>query len=245
MRSVAARLSRTLTARPAVPCVSPVLRLKPSEYRIGATSGYRSLLPGYQPSRTLALTVARTDVGGLQYLQARFDFDEAKMDLLKRKLMFCPGEDAIAASCAGVQAHLGLSDEELRKMVIRLPAIIGYNFDSNLRPKLDWLQGTFGLTRQQLLSLVQRHKVLLGSSLEKALIPNVAFWRECFAGLSDAEVHAKILANPRQITQSHSRLRGRAALFDARGIPRALLWGKASYTDQAFSESLQKWVGRE
>ena len=52
------------------------------------------------------------------------------MDLLKRRLLFCPGEEAIAASCAGVQAHLGLSDAELRKMVVRLPSIISLNFEA-------------------------------------------------------------------------------------------------------------------
>ena len=86
--------------------------------------------------------------------------------------------------------------------------------------------------------------MLLSSSLEKALVPNLAFWRECFADLSGPEVCAKVLTAPWNILYSHLRLRERAALLEARGIPRALLWGKVGYTDEAFSKSLEKWAGK-
>ena len=71
----------------------------------------------YQPSRALALTAATTDAVGLQYLQTRLGLDEPEMAAMERKLMFCPDDDRIRSSLDGLQGHLGLSDDELRKMV--------------------------------------------------------------------------------------------------------------------------------
>ena len=40
--------------------------------------------------------------------------------------------------------------------------------------------------------------------------------------------------------RAQARLQARAALFDAQGIPRPLLWGKAAYTD----EKLEAWLAK-
>ena len=74
-------------------------------------------------------------------------------------------------------------------------------------------------------------------------MPNLAFWRACFPELADVELSAKVVGpcGPRQLAQSHGRLQDRAALFDAQGTPRPLLWGKAAYTD----EKLEAWIGRQ
>jgi hypothetical protein len=233
----------------------------------------------YQPSRALALTAARTDAVGLQYLQTRLGLDEPEMAAMERKLMFCPDEDRIRSSLDGLQGHLGLSDAELRKMVRSMPAIIGYSFEgnikptldavqghlglsddelrkmvrsmpfiiglsfeANIKPKFDWLQQALGLDSAQLVELLQKQGTLLGMSLDKSLVPNLAFWRACFPELPDAELSAKVVGpnGPRQLAQSHGRLQERAALFDAQGIPRPLLWGKAAYTDEA----LKAWLAR-
>jgi hypothetical protein len=79
-------------------------------------------------------------------------------------------------------------------------------------------------------------------SLDKSLVPNLAFWRACFPELPDAELSAKVVGpnGGRQLVQSHRRLQERAALFDAQGIPRPLLWGKAAYTD----ERLEAWLAK-
>jgi hypothetical protein len=233
----------------------------------------------YQPSRALALTAATTDAVGLQYLQTRLGLDEPEMAAMEQKLVSCPGEDRIRSSLDGlqghlglsddelrkmvrrqpaiiacsfeanikptldaVQGHLGLSDDELRKMVRRLPAIIGLSFEGNMKPKFDWLQQALGLDSVQLVELLQKQPTLLGMSLDKSLVPNLAFWRACFPELPDAELSAKVVGpnGPRQLAQSHGRLQERAALFDAQGIPRPLLWGKACYTD----ERLEAWLAK-
>ena len=161
----------------------------------------------FQPCRALALTVERTDKGGLSYVQARLALDGADTATLKRKLLFCPDEERIQLVLDAVQAQLGLSESELKKVVLHQPSI-------------------------------------MSCSVENTLIPNLAFWRTCFGDeLTEAEVAAKVMGpnGPRQLAQSHGRLQSRAALFDARGIARQLLWGKAQLTDT----KLDAWVARQ
>jgi mTERF domain-containing protein len=146
-------------------------------------------------------------------------------------------EGNIKPTLDAVQGRLGLSDDELRKMVWSLPAIIGY---SNIMPKFDWLQQALGLDSAQLVELLQKQGTLLGMSLDTSLVPNLAVWRACFSELPDAELSAKVVRGPRQLAQSHGRLQERAALFDAQGIPRPLLWGKATFTDEA----LEAWLAK-
>ena len=123
-----------------------------------------------------------------------------------------------------------------------LPSIIGYSFEGNIKPKFDWLQQALGLDSAQLVELLQKQGTLMSVSLDKSLVPNLAFWRACFPELPGAELSAKVVGpnGPRQLAQSHGRLQERAALFDAQGIPRPLLWGKAAYTDQA----LETWLAK-
>ena len=86
-------------------------------------------------------------------------------------------------------------------------------------------------------------RALLGMSLDKSLVPNLAFWRACFPELADAEFRAKIVGAPRQLVQSHGRLQERAALFDAQGVSRSLLWCKAHYTNAKLKSWLAKHQG--
>ena len=142
-----------------------------------------------------------------------------------------------------MQGHLGLSDAELRKMARSQPSIITLSFEANIKPKCDWLQQALGLDSAQLVELLQMEGALMSVSLDKSLVPNLAFWRACFPELPDAELSAKVVlgpGGPRQLAQSHGRLQERAALFDAQGIPRPLLWGKAQLTD----ERLEAWLAK-
>ena len=198
----------------------------------------------FQPCRALALTVERTDKGGLSYVQARLALDGADTATLKRKLLFCPDEERIQLVLDAVQAQLGLSDAELKKVVLRLPPIIGYSFEGNIKPTLDALQAQLGLSESELKKVVLHQPSIMSCSVENTLIPNLAFWRTCFGDeLTEAEVAAKVMGpnGPRQLAQSHGRLQSRAALFDARGIARQLLWGKAQLTDT----KLDAWVARQ
>jgi len=243
LRRVSAAAARDAIARVA----SVQLRVAPLSSKVGAQTCLmmRPTLPptvawGVQPARGFALGAATTNVAGLAYLQTRMGFDNKEMARLERKLMFSPGEAQIQSTLEGVQLHLQLSQAELKKVVLRLPSIIGFNFDSNTRPKMVWLQQSLGLDKKQLHALVRKQNTLLGGSLQKTLIPNLAFYKACFAELSDAEFVSKVVENPRQITISHQRLQDRAGLFDAHGICRSLLFGKAEYTN----ERMDAWIAK-
>ena len=145
--------------------------------------------------------------------------------------------DNIKPTLAALKDRLEMSDSELKKMVVAMPAIIGY---SNIITKLDWLQKTFDLNQLQLLQLVTKNKMLMGVSLQSTLVPGVAFWRECFEDRTDAEAMAEIISKPSELTQSNKRLRKRSALFIEHGIPLKLLWGKKTYTD----DKLNSWLDR-
>ena len=121
---------------------------------VGLVSPARPPL-SYQPSRALALTAAKTDAVGLQYLQTRLGLDEPEMAAMERQLMFCPDEDRIRSSLDGLQGRLGLSDAELRKMVRTMPSIIGCSFEGNIKPTLDAVQGHLGLSDDELRKMVR------------------------------------------------------------------------------------------
>ena len=214
-------------------------------------------------------------------MQARLALDGTDTATLKRKLLFCPDEEHIQLVLDAVQAQLGLSESELKKVVLRqpaimscsfegnikptldalqvqlglseselkkvvllLPAIMGCSFEGNIKPTLDALQAQLGLSESELKKVVLHQPSIMSCSVESTLIPNLAFWRTCFGDeLTEAEVAAKVMGpnGPRQLAQSHGRLQSRAALFDARGIARQLLWGKANLTDT----KLDAWVARQ
>ena len=52
--------------------------------------------------------------------------------------------------CAELRAKLGLSDNEMRKLVLRVPTVLTLNMDKNVNPKLDWLQERLDLSRDEL-----------------------------------------------------------------------------------------------
>jgi mTERF domain-containing protein len=182
----------------------------------------------------------------LDAVQGRLGLSDAELRKMVRRTPQIIGysfEGNIKPTLDAVQGHLGLSDAELRKMVRNNPQIIAYSFEGNTKPKFDWLQQALGLDSAQLVELLQKQPTLLGMSLDKSLVPNLAFWQACFPELPDAELSAKVVlgpSGPRQLAQSHGRLQERAALFDAQGIPRPLLWGKAVYTD----ERLEAWLAK-
>ena len=63
-------------------------------------------------------------------------------------------EGNIKPTLDALQGHLGLSDDELRKMVRTLPAIIGCSFEGNIKPTLDAVQGHLGLSDDELRKMV-------------------------------------------------------------------------------------------
>lgn len=165
-----------------------------------------------------------------------------KMLIHKPQIISYDFDGNIKPTLDALQDLLKLSKEELQSLVLNFPSIIGLNFNYNTKPKFEWLQLTFNLDRDEMLELVQKQGTLLGVNLEKTLIPNVAFWKECLSDRTDTEAMIEIIRLPREWTISHERLLRRAALFDQHNIPRLCLWGRSSYTDEKVDIWINKWV---
>ena len=81
-------------------------------------------------------------------------------------------------SLTALQSRLGLNEAELRKVVLRLPAVLGYSFEANVLPKLDFMQRELRLSDETLRERVVCNPVILGYSLEGRLRPRVELCRE-------------------------------------------------------------------
>lgn len=53
------------------------------------------------------------------------------------------------------------------------PSILGYNYDNNLKPKLDFLQSELAMSTANLRAKVLANPVLLGYSLDKRYRPRL------------------------------------------------------------------------
>ena len=85
-----------------------------------------------------------------------------------------PPEDGSA-----LRQLFGLSEAEVRKLVLTLPPVLGLSVDENVRPKLAFLQAELRLSDAELRAEVLRQPKILSTSLERSLRPTVAlFHRE-------------------------------------------------------------------
>ena len=90
---------------------------------------------------------------------------------------------------------LGLSQEQISKVVARLPQILGYSIEANLKPTVEWLRD-LGLSQVQIAKVVARFPQVLGCSIEANLKPTVEWLREL--GLSQVQI-AKVVARCPQV----------------------------------------------
>ena len=73
---------------------------------------------------------------------------EAGVELLCSRpgLRYSVDQTNVLPSLAGLQARLGLSEAELRKVVLPQPAVLSYSIEDNLLLTIDFLQGELGLS---------------------------------------------------------------------------------------------------
>ena len=75
--------------------------------------------------------------------------------------------------CSWLQSSLDLSDAELKRVVMRFPALLSYSGEDNLAPKLAYLEREIGLSRPELREHVLRIPAIVGYSLDKRYRPRV------------------------------------------------------------------------
>lgn len=71
--------------------------------------------------------------------------------------------------------RLELSESDVRKMMLRFPNILSYNFENNIEPTLAWLQHGLGLEPTIARRIVVRAPRLLSSNLDDNLRKKVRF----------------------------------------------------------------------
>ena len=96
---------------------------------------------------------------------------------------------------SSVQQLLGLSEAEVRKLVLRQPAVLGYSVEENVRPTVAALRSLLGLSEAEVRKLVLTLPAVLGYSIEENVRPTVAALRSLL-GLSEAEVRKVVLRLP-------------------------------------------------
>ena len=121
--------------------------------------------------------------------------------------------------CEALQARLGLSEAELRKVVLGRPPVLGLSIEDNVLPSLAALQARLGLSEAELRKIVLRLPPVLGLSIEDNVLPTIDFLQREL-GISDKELRERILVTPVILSYSiERRLRPRVKLCKELGLP--------------------------
>ena len=106
---------------------------------------------------------------------------------------------------------------ELKKIVLRLPAVLSYSYEANIKPKLAYLQKELRLSEEALRETVLMKPALLSYSLEKRFKPRVKLCRE--VGASVLLVVSYDTLTDEKFKKLLSRRRGDDATQRRRGSP--------------------------
>ena len=68
-----------------------------------------------------------------------------------------------------------LSPSQVKRILLRTPALLGFNADSNIKPKVHYLQHAMDLSEEQTRQLIASMPSLLGLSIENNLQPKLDF----------------------------------------------------------------------
>ena len=159
------------------------------------------------------------------FLASRFDCTEVEAKRAEEKLVPNIANTMtrlrLATQCDALQGQLGLSDPELRKVVMRLPSVLGLSFEANIEPSLAKLQGRLGLSQAELRKLVVAVPSVLGLSFEANIEPSLAKLQGRL-GLSQAELRKVVMRMPSVLSYSFeaniepslAKLQGRLGLSE-------------------------------
>ena len=126
-------------------------------------------------------------------LRTRLSLTDAEVDKVER-FQAAGARATVEPKLQWLQARLELDAAQLRKMVLKLPSLLGY-IEDNLAPKLDWLQTRLDLDDAQLRKMVLQIPAVLGCSIEDNLTPTLD-WVQTRLDLDDAELRKVVLARP-------------------------------------------------
>jgi len=114
------------------------------------------------------------------------------------------------ASLTRLQARLGLSSEELKAIVLRLPQLLGESYEATVAPPLEALQARLRLSDPQLRRLVTKLPQLLGLDYDAEVAPKLDALAARSGGASDAELATLLLERPAELLKAGVEVRGSA-----------------------------------
>ena len=162
--------------------------------RLRASHVAGSSPPANRAFGTRAADAARNAADVRDLLRTRLSLTDAEVDRMVRRRPL--GALATVAPKLGwLQSRLDLDDAGLRKMVLLLPAVLGYSVEDNLAPMLDWLQKRLDLDDTGLRKMVLLLPAVLGFSVENNVTPKLE-WLQRRLNLDEAQLKKVVLRFP-------------------------------------------------
>jgi mTERF len=96
------------------------------------------------------------------------------MLLYSTALLAFSGEE-VAARALWLRDSVGIPEDELRTLVVKLPSLLYLSVEHNLQPKLLWLKEALQLTDKELAAILAKYPCVLSFSLEANLQPKIAY----------------------------------------------------------------------
>ncbi|OLP99878.1 mTERF domain-containing protein 1, mitochondrial [Symbiodinium microadriaticum] len=135
----------------------------------------------------------------------------------RSKLWGCSVEKTLKPKVAWLE-EVGLSREQVAKVVARFPQILGCGVETNLKPTVAWLEQV-GLHREEVAKVVARFPQILGCGVETNLKPTMAWLEE--VGLSRKQVANVVASFPAVIGCSlEANLKPTVAWLEEVGLSR-------------------------
>jgi len=134
------------------------------------------------------------------FLRARFACTDEEVLRAERSLLpnqVHPGIDLARAgnTCDSLQSRLSLSKPELKKVVLKIPPVLGYSYEANLEPSLAALQSRLSLSEPELKKVVLGLPSVLGLSYEANIAPSLAALQSRLS-LSEPDLKKVVLGRP-------------------------------------------------
>ncbi|CAM9919888.1 unnamed protein product, partial [Discosporangium mesarthrocarpum] len=133
--------------------------------------------------RLQCLTGVQDSAIGVLLEHVGMDGEMVKSAVLKHPLLLSMKPRCVSERVMWLKNNLGLSEEQLCKVILRRPRVLDLSVEINMVPVSRWLQKELGATREVIGAMVCRYPEILGLSPHRNLSPKVK-WFEKELGMS-------------------------------------------------------------